>query len=424
MYKNQRYLATRSGQITMIENTAENSETRTKGLGRNFRFMSLNTAISRAGSSVFALSVVWMTLILTSSPVIAGFADGMVSFPLFMSFVFGAYIDGLRTKKTLAILATAIRAFSVLILIVAIFYDILWVRILAIYTVSFLLGMTSDILNTIRASWSKQFLEEKQYKSGMSLLESVTSVAQGIGYLLSGAFLILGLIPAVYGMTAIFMLALIPLFLIKDNDATISPSADRLASSILSGLRYIRKSNMLKAIIIIMLLVNFAFGTVSIFFAYLVQYTFKLTAIYYSLLFVAIVLGIITGSIIASRIKGKVGFYNLIFLFSTGVLLASMRLFSSIYPEYLLVYIIGVMIGLVNVISETAVLTKIDREMMGRVSGAFSTFALAATFLSGGIGGVLIHFFTLPWSFVIVGSVIAAVALMSSIFKDYYNLRV
>lgn len=386
--------------------------------------MSIHTGIARTGSSAFSIAIVWIALTVTGSPIIAGFADSMFSLPLFFSFVFGAYVDNLGTKRNFAVLSSSARALSILILFVPIFLDSPLVRVIAIFSVSFLLGMTSDILNSIRSSWAKQFLTEDQYKKGTSLLETATSMAQSVGYAISGILLSFGIVSTVYALTIIFAVSTIPLISIMDHVDTPLPEKESLGSSMASGLKYIGDSGALKGIIVVMLFVNLAFGSVGIFFAYLVNHSFHLSAIYYGFLFLAVTMGLIVGSIAGAGIKGKIGFYNAVFISLIGASLTSMAFIGSIYPDYALTFTIGVMIGMVNVISQTGILKMVKQEMIARVYGAFSTFGLGITFLSGGIGGLLIEYITLKWSFVLIGCVVTVVAISSIIFREYYNISI
>lgn len=406
----------------MTESTS--SENTTSGISSNFKFMTAHTAIARTASSAFAISVIWITLKLTSSPLISGFADGMVSLPLFMSFFFGAYIDHLKSKKALAVLSSAIRSAIVLVLILAVLCNVFWLRVLAIYAVAFAIGMTSDILNSIRGSWTKQFLGATQYKSGMSLLESLSTIAQSIGFLLSAVMLTFGIIPAAYGLSLIFLASIFPLLMIRDRDAGVAVETEPYGQSMKSGLAYIGKSGILKAVIVITLFVNLSFGAVGIFFAYLVDIVFQLPALYYGFLFFSLTLGIVGGSMIASKVKGKLGLLNAFLISGIGILMMSLSLFNSIYPDYALSFGMGFFIGVTNVISQTGILSIVKQEMMARVTGAFSTFGLGVTFLSGAIGGILISTFTLNWSFVIIGAIVITVGILATGFKDYYNLKV
>ncbi len=393
-------------------------------IDRNFKFMAFNSGVARTGTATFGIAIVWIALKLTGSPIISGFADGMVSIPLFLSFIFGAYIDKMITKRNLAILASLVRAIGIFILFIPLIYNSEIIRMVAIFSVSFIIGMTSDILNSIRSVWSKQFLVESNYKNGSSFLESVTTIAQAAGFAISGLLLTLGFANTIYIIVLIFTASIIPLVPINDR-RDISVSNDQsIRGSIASGLKYIRGSASLKAIIIILLFVNLAFGSVGIFFAYMVDYRFKLPATFYGFLFLALTAGIIVGSISGSRVKGKVGFFNAILLSATGLLFLTIGFVNFIYIDFVVVLLMGFMIGVVNVITQTGFLKIIDKDMVARVMGAISTFALGITFLSGGIGGVLIHLITLKWSFALIGGVVTVVALLSVTFREYYNITV
>lgn len=397
---------------------------KTTQISRNFKLMTLNSGIARTATAAFAITIVWIALKITGSPIIAGFSDSMVSLPLFFSFVFGAYIDRLSTKRNLAIITSLARAASMFILFVPLWYDSNFIRIISLFSVSFILGMTSDILNSTRGAWSKQFLVENNYKKGSSLLESATTLAQAVGFAVSGLLLILGFNSTIYALALIFTASTIPLVSIRDKIDLSGRHRETMKESMASGLSYIKGSASLKSIIIILLFINLAFGSVSIFFAYMVDDKFHLPAVYYAFLFLSLTLGIVIGSVSGSAVKGKIGFYNAILISATGLLLLSMGFVNLILIDFPIVFFMGFMIGVVNVITETGFLKVVKQEMMARVMGAFSTFALGITFLSGGIGGILIHFITLKWSFVLIGGVVTVVAILSIAFREYYNITV
>lgn len=393
-------------------------------LDGNFKLMAVNAGFSRTGTSAFAIAIIWIAFSITKSPVLAGFADGMATLPLILSFAFGAYIDRIGSKRTLALATSAGSAVSVLALLFSILSSDIWIEILSIYSVGFMIGLTSDILTSIRASWSKHFLSEDQYKYGSSIIQSVTSLAQAIGYALSGLFLVLGLYFTIYGLSLIFVLSIFPLIILRDDSIGEQSAKESMKSSILNGLRYINENKAIKAIIVMGLLTNFSFGTVGIFFAVLVGSKFSLPALYYGLLFVTITLGIIAGSAISAKVKGKIGTYVITFVFSMGVILLVMGFLTDFYLDYVCTFSLGVLIGVINVLITTGMIKSVRQEMMARVQGAFSTFALTTTFFSGAVGGLLIRTFTLDYSFLIVGIMISVASFLPLFFKEFYNMAV
>lgn len=391
---------------------------------RNYKLLMINASMSRTGTSGFQLAVLWMALVITNSPVLAGFADGMAVLPLFFSFVFGAYVDRLASKKVLAVAVSIARAVSILAIFLALLINNLLVETLSIYFVAFVIGMSTDILNSTRASWSKQFLEMSQYQSGVSLSQSISAVAEGIGYGVSGLLILMGLQFAVYSFVIIFAVSIVPILMLR-NERTESISQEKsMQSSVVEGMKFVFGDSRLRGLVIIILVLNLAFGTIGIFTAYLVDMKFGLPAIFYTTLALSITSGILVGSAVGSKAKGKVGFYSIALILPMGVILYLLGFLDSIFPDFAILFIGGIFLGVLNVVVNTAVLHIVSQEMMGRVSGTFNTFGLSLTFLSGAIGGVLIQLLSLQWAFVFVGSIIMVASFLPLAFRDFYNLTV
>lgn len=393
-------------------------------IGRNFWMVVFNGGMSTLGTAGFGLAIIWITLALTSSPVIAGFADGMGAAPLFLSFAFGAYIDGLTSKKNLAILVSVARALSILVLLIALESSSTLVIIAATYFVAFSIGLNSDILNSASASWTKQFLDDNQYKKGTSLIQSATSLAQSVGFVVAGALILFGFYMAIYGYAVIFALSTIPLILIKNDALEVSPVKSPLHSSMMQALSYIASSRSLIAIIITSLVVNLAFGTIGIFTAYLVSDKLGLPVIFFTTFFVLLTLGVFAGSVLGYKVKGKVGPYTVVTLLSIGILYMLFGRTSDIYLDFVVSFIIGILIGLVNVIAMTAILKVVQQELMARVMGAIKTFAVSLNFVSGALGGILIALISLDWGFYLIGGMIIVSTVIPFVFREYYNITI
>ncbi len=64
---------------------------------KRFKFIVANSSISRFGLSAFNIIIIWVVLFETKNAFLAGLGDGLLSLPLFFSFLIGALID--RTTK-------------------------------------------------------------------------------------------------------------------------------------------------------------------------------------------------------------------------------------------------------------------------------------------------------------------------------------
>ncbi len=393
-------------------------------IGRNFRLVTINTGLSTVGTSAFSLAIIWITLSVTGSPVISGFADGMGALPLFLSFAFGAYIDSMVSKRNIAIISSVLRAIVILGLLVAIMSSSLFLEIVSIYSVAFVVGLTSDILNSARASWTKQFLTDEQYQRGSALMQSVTSLAQAQGFVGAGMLILLGLEFAVYSFAIILAISALPLFFLKNESAKFISSEKSISSSIASGLKFIFSSNSLRAIKLLSLVSNLAFGTLGILMAFEVDEKFSLPAIYFTAFFLSLTLGIFAGSALGSKAKGKVGPYTVVMLLLVGAALALIGFLQNMLLAYPISFSIGFILGVTNVLIMTAMVKIVNQEMMGRTMGAINTFAISMTFLSGAIGGVLIRFLTVSGAFYFIGAVLALTAIGPLIFREFYNLQI
>lgn len=393
-------------------------------IGLNFHLVTINAGLSTIGTSALSLAIIWITLAVTNSPIITGFADGMGALPLFLSFAFGAYVDSLLSKKFLSVAVSVLRAAVVLSLVVALVTNSIILQVVSIYSVAFTVGLTSDILNSTRASWTKQFLTEDQYKRGSSLMQSVTSLAQGVGFIAAGVLILFGLRFAVFSFALIMAVSIIPLAMLRNERIEVAAGEGSIGESIINGFKYIFSRKVLKAVILLSLVANLAFGTLGILMAFQVDETFSLPAIYFTGFFISLVVGIFVGSALGSKIKGRIGPYTVMMLLLTSVSLFLIGLIQDIYLDFGLSFGIGLLIGVTNVMIMTSIVKIVDQEMMGRTMGAINTFAISLTFLSGAIGGVLIHFLTIVGSFYFIAVVIGLTTIGPVYFREFYNLAI
>jgi MFS family permease len=390
-------------------------------VGRDFKMLILNLGLSRIGTSAFNLVIIWVILYETKSAFLAGLGDGIISLPLFFSFLVGAIVDSTRHKKFLAYAGSFLRAVFLTTVLIGFYFNNLSLILISIYSSGFIVGFTSDILNSIRASWTKQFLDEESYKKGSSLQNSVSAMAEGVGFMASGGFLILGFAKSFVAIIVVFLIALVPLFLMKPTEIEEKKGA---IQSVKEGFAFIRKTAALMEVIVIGLITNLVFGMSSIVFIALIQVKLNLPSFYVSVVFSLLILGIIIGSGIAPRFKGKLGKMSSFPFLFLGVSVLSVSFTGNIFLVMVPDFIIGLLIGLINVFMSTAFLKIIPTEMMARVNGAFNTFALGATFSSGMIGGTIIQLTSISTTFLILGGAVIAVTPLWLVFKELYSITI
>ncbi|EQB65268.1 MAG: hypothetical protein AMDU3_IPLC00003G0120 [Thermoplasmatales archaeon I-plasma] len=386
-----------------------------------FRFLVVNAGISRFGLSSFNLIIIWVILFETKNALLAGLGDGIISLPLFFSFIIGALIDNTKNKRLIAILVSILRAVFLVLVLYGFYIQSLSIILISIYASGFVLGLTSDVINSVRATWTKEMLTQDQYKSGSALSSMATYIAEAAGYLLSGVILLLGFYRSFEILIAVFAVALLPLLFISTD---FKPEERSALQSIKEGISFIRKQKEIVQLMIIVLVLNITFGMIGIIFISLVQLKFHLPSIYASIAFSMFIFGLIIGSGFGSKVKGKLGRISMVIFFITGVSLASIAFINSIFIIFIPAIIIGVLIGIANVLYNSSMLHLVNQEFMARISGAFSTFSVAATFSSGMLGGALIQLTSVSESFLIVGMFVIASVGLWPIFREIYSIVV
>lgn len=383
----------------------------------NFIFLMANSGISRFGFSSFNLIIIWIVLYITHSPFLSGLADGTLSFPLFISFFVGALVDKILRKKMLAIGASVLRSFSIF----SIFYGLIisneLIILISIYLSAFAIGLTSDLLNSIRASWMKEFLSEDQYKKGTSSENSIYSLAEGTGYILSGFILGLGFIGAFAAIMIVFIVSILPLLLIKAEESKI-PVNTGMGGVVKEGFEFIKSTPIIVEIMAMAFISNLIFGMSGIIFIVLVQLHYMLPSYYVSLIFGVLIISIVAGSLIGRKVRGRLGLISVLTFIIIGISLLSIYFIDNIFLVIPPSITIGLAIGILNVAFGTAVLKEVPQNMMARIQGAFSTFSIAVVSFSGMIGGILIQVVGYSKGFLVLGVAIIAVSPLFLLMRE------
>jgi DHA3 family macrolide efflux protein-like MFS transporter len=388
----------------------------------NFAKMIASFSISRMGITAFNIMVLWITLRLTGSPIIAGFADGLFSVPLFFSFIVGALIDRSPHKKIIAIMSTVGRSGSVMLLLLASFSNSLGIIVFLAYLSVVFVGFASDIANAVRSVWFKLFLKEEEYQKGSSLMNGVGSIAEASGYVLSGVFLFIGITQGIMFLALVFIASSVPLIMIRYRETGVPRNS--VSQGLKDGLKFLKESRFFQEALFLVLIADLALAMIGIAFTVLIQRVFVIPAIYLSFVFIVLSVGIALGSVPGAKLKGRLGIIEVPLLFMVGVMFASEAFISAIYLLYIPVLAMGIMIGMINPPVESVIYRKIPSEIMARIMGLMNTLALSMTFISGAIGGAIIEFSSARILFVVIGALIVVSALMIIGLREFFNAEV
>ena len=389
----------------------------------NFKLLLLNSGLSRTGFAAFNLIIIWIMLKETGSPLISGLSDGLISLPLLFSFIVGAYLDKQKKVKHIGILAGLTRSLSLLGLVFAFLIQNVFLIVAFGLFSSFMLGFTSDVINSMRSLLTKLFLGETQYKTGSSLSNTVYSLSEAVGYSISGVLLTFGYLNSINIIFIIFILAVIPIILLKEKER-IDVTDAKLNESIKQGLRFILNEKLLKEMLLLGFIVNFLFGAMALLLISLIQLKLNLSPLFVSMVFLMLIGGISAGSYFGKFIGGKLSFMIFLTMVSSSIVFMITSLLKNIYLIGILVLAGGFIIGITNVFFSYTLLKKIPRDLIARIMGAFNTFGLSATAMSGVVAGTIIQIVGVRYSLLIIGSVLLVISPLAIIFKELRKVNV
>ncbi len=311
---------------------------------------------------------------------------------------------GLEIKKMVAIIASIFRSVSIFLLFIAVSTRVLVVIVFFVFLCVVIMGFTSDISNSVRAIWVKVFLKDEEYQKGSAWMMGIGSLAEMAGFIASGIFIYIGFLRGISALFVVLVASIIPIiFIVQKPDRRERQS---VKSDMKEGLKFLKETKILQQMIFLMIIANLAVAMMGIAFTVLVEEIFKLSSVYFSIVFVLVSLGIVLGSMPGSKVKGKLGVIIIPLLAVTGAMFVSIAFLHSIYLTYIPVVVIGFCVGMINPPAESVLIKRIPEEMMARSMGIVNTMAISVTFFSGTIGGLIIQFTSIFDLFLIIGSLV------------------
>ena len=232
----------------------------------------------------------------------------------------------------------------------------------------------------------------------------IGSLAEMAGFIASGIFIYIGFLRGISALFVVLVASIIPIiFIVQKPDRRERQS---VKSDMKEGLKFLKETKILQQMIFLMIIANLAVAMMGIAFTVLVEEIFKLSSVYFSIVFVLVSLGIVLGSMPGSKVKGKLGVIIIPLLAVTGAMFVSIAFLHSIYLTYIPVVVIGFCVGMINPPAESVLIKRIPEEMMARSMGIVNTMAISVTFFSGTIGGLIIQFTSIFDLFLIIGSLV------------------
>jgi MFS family permease len=355
-----------------------------------FRRFLIGATVSLFGDQFYLVALPWLALQLTGSGIALGAILTAAALPRsILMLVGGAISDRASPRKVL--IATA-SARAVVVTVIAVLLYLRALRLWELYVLSFVFGLadafTFPAFQTFLPSLVKPEELAQANSAAMGAYQMTTIagpapaavVVRELGA--AWAFLLDGLS---------FLAIIAALLSLPDPPKAATPiNRPSMLASIGEGLKYVWRDSALRTLIVVMAVLNFCMlGPMEVGLAYMAKVRFQ-APMPYGIWLSALAFGSLAGAV-AAGFTPKYHRGNTLLTVGSGFGIGSILLVfaSGLWRPALVLFCMGIMGGFVNVQITAWIQERVERSMLGRVSGVqlFSAFGL--TPISLALAGVL-----------------------------------
>jgi MFS family permease len=389
----------------------------------HFRRWLTGTIISLFGDQFYLVALPWLALQLTGSGIALGAILTAAALPRSILMLVGGAISD-RTSPRKVMIATA-SARAVVVTMIAVLLSLRALRLWELYALSFGFGLADAFAFPAFQTFLPSLVRPEQ-------LAQANSAAQG-AYQIST---IAGPAPAAvvvrefgaawaFLLDALSFLAIIAALLSLPDPPRVATQIKRpsMLASISEGMKYVCRDSALRTLIVLLAVLNFCMlGPMQVGLAYMAKVRFQAPTAYGIWLSV-LALGSLAGAVSAG-FKRKYHRGNTLLRAASGFAIGSILLVfaSGLWRPALILFCMGIMAGFVNVQITAWIQERVERSMLGRVSGVqlFSAFGLTPVSLA--LAGVLAQW-NVRLLFVAGGTLMLAVTGTAALRRTVREIR-
>jgi MFS family permease len=382
----------------------------------NYRLWLIGSTISFLGDQFYMVALPWLILQKTGSAVAMGAVMMSGSIPrALLMLMGGAVSDRISARKIMMTTAT-VRTVCVAVIGTLVWFNIL--QIWQIYVLVITFGVADAFAVPATTAYLPSLLQPEQLVAATSVSQSAAQVTTTIGPVPAG-FVIKSLGVA----WAFFLDAISFLFIIgalwKLPDPPQSPAAKKAVwSAIAEGIVYVGKDVPLRSVMLLAMMMNFCItGPTSIGLTYLTKTRFGSPAILGTLMS-AVAVGSLLGALGAGVWKiNKRGIMILLVAAALAPCLGSIGLMNRVPPLAGVLFVVGALVGFMNVHIGAWIMQRIDAAVRGRVASVLMLGSFGIMPLSFAIAGFMIAW-NLKLTFLIAGLAMLITAAGASLQKS------
>ena len=386
--------------------------------------------VSQSGDAIFDVALLWLVLVTTGSTALVGVTQAVVLLPpVFAGPIAGVYADRLN-RRNIMIASNIVQGFttaalSVLYLEKALAFPYLIFLVLLLFTAAqFFRASSSAILPRI--------VSKNALGAANGLLSVTTSANQLAGYAIGGVVLVtIGAAGSITYDSFTFFFAAVILTLIAKSygqvrDGPLGPvSVERqnFWKSFREGLAYVRRSRIFLELIVFGLIANFFSGGVTAIAAPYIRSQLHGDALTYGLALAFVSLGAMSGAAVVGKLdfRGYVGKLLMVGVALFGILIALLGVLTWIPAAFATFFVIGTLLGAVNLPIQVLIQTKVPNEILGRAATVMGSLLGAAQPVAALSFGWLAG--SVPVGSLFVGAGVSMFAISVALYLPFRELR-
>ncbi|WP_306369304.1 MFS transporter [Nocardiopsis sp. CC223A] len=398
------------------------SITTPRGLGRPFWSLWTSSSLSNLADGVLKIALPLAALRFTDSPLLIAGVSLALSLPwLLFSLPAGALADRLDRRRIMLAANTGRALLAALLaLSVATGTGGIWV----LYAVALGVGVTETLYDTSAQSILPQLVPRDRLDRANGRLHATEmAMNQFVGPPLGGLLVATGLALSLAAPAALWLVAIGALLLVRGRFRVERERSTTMGSDIAEGLRYLWRHRMLRAFAAMVGISNFASNAA---FAVFVLYAvgpdspMGLTEPAYGVLLTASALGVILGSLSASRVVGLLGrsLSMRVCAVTFVVLVGVPALTANPYLVGAGFFVGGLGIAVWNVTTVSLRQRITPDRLLGRLNSGYRLLAWGTMPLGAAAGGIIAQFAGLTWVFASMGALSAVVLVWLLFISD------
>lgn len=372
-------------------------------INKNYTKLLIATFITRFGDAVDSIAFSWLVYVLTGSKLLMGTIFAVSVIPNIIILPFAGVLADLFNKKVITVISDFARGFSVVGLATLYYFNILEVWHIFLFVI--LNSLFESFATPARGAMLPSLINEEEYVSGGSYLQSASTLGEIIGLSLAGVFIavfnIWGtiLIDAMTFFISGFIIIFIRYMDKRDEITSEKQTIKDCFKLIYEGIDYLRSRKMLLVLLLLGAFINFSLVPFNVLRPVYVVEVLNLGVEGLSYLGLALLFGMMVGGIIVGKFgKGinpirAIGFGLAMVAFNYALLGAiEFFHFSTVFS---LIYVIvvsfffGFFLPVVQAPIRAVIMKTTASEMIGRLSSIMGLISLCAIPLGGTLVGII-----------------------------------